>query len=49
MGVANIRVLDPIIRRGWSVVREGFLEAVDGVLRTTDGRVAMPIAELYPV
>jgi Uma2 family endonuclease len=47
MGVPNIWVLDPESRRGWRVTREGHLEALDGVLRTSDGRVAMPIADLF--
>jgi Uma2 family endonuclease len=47
MGVANIWALDPASRRGWSITREGHFEALDGVLRTSDGRVAMPLAELF--
>ncbi len=48
MGVANIWVLDPPSRRGWSIAREGHFEALDGILRTTDGRVVMPVSELFP-
>jgi Uma2 family endonuclease len=48
MGVANVWVLDPESRRGWRITREGHLEALDGVLRTADGRVQMPIADLFP-
>jgi Uma2 family endonuclease len=47
MGVTNIWVLDPSTRRGWSITRQGHLEALDGVLRTNDGRVEMPIADLF--
>ena len=47
MGVPNIWVIDPPSRRGWSIAREGHFEALDGVLRTSDGRVAMPIADLF--
>jgi len=47
MGVPNIWVIDPPSRRGWSIAREGHFEALDGVLRTGDGRVAMPMAELF--
>lgn len=47
MGVSNIWVLDPPSRRGWSVVRNGHLEALDGVLHTADGKIALPIAELF--
>jgi len=48
MGVPNIWVLDPPSRRGWSITREGHFEALDGTLRTSDDRVLMPIAELFP-
>jgi Uma2 family endonuclease len=47
MGVPNIWVLDPESRRGWSIVREGHFEALDAILRTTDGRVKMPLADLF--
>ncbi len=47
MGVPNIWVLDPPSRRGWSIAREGHFEALDGVLRTSDGRVALAIADLF--
>ncbi|MEQ1946449.1 MAG: Uma2 family endonuclease [Bryobacteraceae bacterium] len=47
MGVPNIWVLDPASRRSWRITRAGHLEALDGVLRTEDGRVSMPVAELF--
>lgn len=47
MGIPNLWTLDPASRRGWTVTREGLLEALDGILRTTDGRVVLPIAELF--
>ncbi len=47
MGVPNIWVLDPASRRGWSIVREGHLEALDGILRTSDGRIVLSIADLF--
>jgi len=49
MGVPNIWVLDPPSRRGWSIVLEGHFEALDGVLRTKDGGVALTIADLLIV
>jgi Uma2 family endonuclease len=49
MGVPNVWVLDPASRRGWRATREGHLEALDGVLKTSDGRVEMPIADLFPL
>src|SRR5262249_9212210 len=47
MGVPNIFVIDPIERRSWTVTREGHLEALDGILRTSDSRVDVPLAELF--
>jgi Uma2 family endonuclease len=47
MGVPNILVLDPVSRRAWSIAREGHFEALDGVLRTQDGRVSMALADLF--
>jgi len=47
MGVPNVWVLDPDSHRGWRVTREGHLEALDGVLRTGDGRIELPIADLF--
>jgi len=46
--VPNIWVLDPVSRRGWRITREGHFEALDRVLRTSDGAVqVLPIAELF--
>ena len=47
MGVPNIWVLDPPSHRGWKIVREGHFEALDGVLRTSDGRVILTMADLF--
>ena len=47
MGVPNIWVIDPASRRGWSIRREGHIEALDGILRTGDGSVVMPVADLF--
>ena len=47
IGVQNVWMIDPLSRRGWRATREGLLEALDGVLRTTDGHVEMPIADLF--
>ena len=46
-GVANVWVIDPGKRRGWNITRAGHLEALDGVLRSASGNVAMPIAEVF--
>lgn len=47
MAMPNIWVLDPASRRAWTVTREGLVQALDGILRTTDGRVVLPIADLF--
>lgn len=47
MGIPNIWVLDPASRRAWRIAREGHFEALDGILRTADGRVVLPIADLF--
>jgi Uma2 family endonuclease len=47
MGAANVWLLDPASRRGWSITRAGHTEALDGMMRSTDGRVTLPIADLY--
>ena len=44
--VPNIWVIDPWKRRGWRITNEGWLAANDGVMRTADGRVAMPLADV---
>jgi Uma2 family endonuclease len=47
MGVPNVWVIDPASHRGWGITHEGHLEARDGCLRTHDGQVSLPIAELF--
>jgi Uma2 family endonuclease len=47
MGVENVWVIDPATRRGWWITEEGHFEALDKVLRTRDGKVAMPIQDLF--
>jgi Uma2 family endonuclease len=47
MGIPNIWLIDPASRRGYSITRQGYLEVLDGIFRTTDGRVTLPIADLF--
>jgi Uma2 family endonuclease len=47
MGVVDLWVIDPASRRAWRATRDGHFEALDGILRTGDGRVALPISELF--
>lgn len=46
-GVPYVWVIDPRLRRGWSHTAEGMREARDGVLRTTQPELALPLAELF--
>ncbi len=45
-GVPNVWVIDPEKRRGWRVTADGCATATDGNMRTGDGRVAMPLADV---
>lgn len=47
MGVPNIWIIDPLTRRGYRYTSEGFLEAKDGVLRTSRSDIALPLASLF--
>jgi Uma2 family endonuclease len=45
-GVPNIWVIDPWKHRGWRVTVEVWATAQDGVMRTDDDRIAMPLADV---
>jgi len=45
-GVPNIWVLDPWKHRGWRVTEAGWATATDGIMRTADGKVAMPLQDV---
>lgn len=45
-GVPNVWVIDPWKHRGWRVTVDGWATATDGIMRTADGRVAMPLADV---
>jgi Uma2 family endonuclease len=45
-GVPNLWVIDPWKHRGWCVTAEGWATATDGVMRTTDGRIGMPLVDV---
>jgi Uma2 family endonuclease len=47
MGVANIWVIEPKTHRGYSYTADGFLEAKDGVLRTSNPGIEVPLAALF--
>lgn len=45
-GVENIWVVDPWKRRAWIVSPTGWHTALDGILRTRDGAVEMPLEDV---
>lgn len=45
-GVPNIWVIDPSKHRGWRVTPDRWAVATDGIIRTSDGRVAMPLCDV---
>jgi Uma2 family endonuclease len=47
-GVPNVWVIDPCKHRGWHVTANGWATASSGIMRTADGRVAMPLADVLP-
>jgi len=48
MGVRYVWLIDPYARLAWIHTTEGAVEAKDGVLRTTDPVIEMPLAEVLP-
>ena len=47
MGVANVWVIDPRLRRGYRYNTDGFLGAAGGVLRTSDPEFAVPLTAIF--
>jgi Uma2 family endonuclease len=45
-GVPNVWVIDPWKNRGWVVTSTGWNLTTDGIMRTADGRVAMPLVDV---
>lgn len=45
-GVPNVWVIDPWKHRGWHITNAGWATATDGAMHTTDGRIAMPLADV---
>jgi Uma2 family endonuclease len=48
MGVRYVWVVDPYSRTAWTYSSEGSFEARDGVLRTKDPDIVMPLSEVLP-
>jgi len=46
-GVRFVWVIDPRVRRGYVYTLEGSREAKDGVLRTIDPEIALPLTDLF--
>ncbi len=46
IGVPNIWVVDPWSHRGWRITATSWEPASDGILRTSDGKIQMPLAEV---
>jgi Uma2 family endonuclease len=46
-GVRHVWVLDPASRRAWVYTAEGSRECKDGVLRTENPEIAIPLAEIF--
>jgi len=48
VGVRYIWVIDPYSRKAWTYTSEGPVEVKDGVLRTKDPDIEMPLSEVLP-
>jgi len=46
-GVPYVWLVDPASRRGWIWTRQGMTEAADGILRTANPDLGVPLAELF--
>ena len=47
MGVPNIWVVDPRTRRGYRYANESFIEANDGILKTSNPEIAVPLSAIF--
>lgn len=45
-GVPNVWVVDPWKFRGWQITAEGWTVMSDRIMRTTDARLALPLADV---
>jgi Uma2 family endonuclease len=46
-GVRYVWVIDPATRRAWVHIKDGVHEAKDGVLRTAEPTLTVPLAEIF--
>lgn len=47
MGVETVWVVDPVRQRGWMHSSAGIVEAKDGIMRTTDPAIQVPLVEVF--
>jgi Uma2 family endonuclease len=47
MGVENVWMIDPLKRRGYRYTTDGMLEAKDGVMRTSNPAISVPLDEIF--
>jgi Uma2 family endonuclease len=47
MGVPNVWLVDPLTRRGYRYTSNGLEEAKDGVLRSSNPEIEVPLSELF--
>jgi Uma2 family endonuclease len=45
-GVPNVWVIDPWNHRGWRISTAGWATAMDATMRTADGRISLPLADV---
>lgn len=46
-GVPNVWVIDPVSRRAWTHTTEGAREIKDGILRTENPALVIPLSEIF--
>ena len=46
-GVQHVWVLDPRTKHAWDYTTAGMREAKDGLLRTADPEITVPLAEIF--
>jgi Uma2 family endonuclease len=47
MGVENVWLIDPLKRRGYRYTTDGMLEAKDGVMRTSNPAISVPLDAIF--
>jgi Uma2 family endonuclease len=47
MGVENVWLIDPQTRRGYRYTRDGLSVATDGVMRTSNPAISVPLAAIF--